>query len=438
MTTGTITRDFTVATMQQTVAYDPYGNPTTVTNNGTAPTGSYWWKDWSGTNSPPKPWVYRDLWRPFLQKNGTVKYFKKRVREPRLRDKYRQDNNYRCDIISWREPRLYKITQVNPFTGYPLTSQTRSVRAVFGAYLPPTATSLWNANNDIALIGKLREKIAGSDFNMAVTLGEAGESVKMIFAAATKIRKALMALKKGNVGGAVRHLISDKSQRRPLNIKKTLGDNWLELQYGWLPLLKDVQGAAEFLAQHYEFPHIMEFRVRLRKAYSYQLPLQPIVAGNNYTCEGGTKAQLIAKLKERDVVKLSGLIDPASLVWELLPYSFVADWFIPIGNYLAARGLAQATTGTFVKTITTRNKYEVRNVDHGPSWLTEPDPDYSYLQIGVVRTVTSSLTVPLPNVKPLSEVLSWKRAANSIALLQNAFGSTPSDRWSDRSVRFRR
>jgi len=29
-----------------------------------------------------------------------------------------------------------------------------------------------------------------------------------------------------------------------------------------------------------------------------------------------------------------GLYDPLSVAWELVPFSFVADWFIPIGTYL--------------------------------------------------------------------------------------------------------
>ena len=31
-----------------------------------------------------------------------------------------------------------------------------------------------------------------------------------------------------------------------------------------------------------------------------------------------------------------GLTNPLQLAWELLPFSFVADWFVPIGAYLSA------------------------------------------------------------------------------------------------------
>lgn len=29
-----------------------------------------------------------------------------------------------------------------------------------------------------------------------------------------------------------------------------------------------------------------------------------------------------------------GLTNPAAIAWELVPFSFVVDWFIPIGNFL--------------------------------------------------------------------------------------------------------
>jgi len=31
-----------------------------------------------------------------------------------------------------------------------------------------------------------------------------------------------------------------------------------------------------------------------------------------------------------------GLINPAEVAWELTPWSFVVDWFIPVGNFLEA------------------------------------------------------------------------------------------------------
>jgi hypothetical protein len=54
----------------------------------------------------------------------------------------------------------------------------------------------------------------------------------------------------------------------------------------------------------------------------------------------------IANQTVRRAVAL-GVANPASIAWELVPYSFVVDWFVPVGNTLEAM---TATAGLdFVK-----------------------------------------------------------------------------------------
>jgi len=31
-----------------------------------------------------------------------------------------------------------------------------------------------------------------------------------------------------------------------------------------------------------------------------------------------------------------GLVNPAEIVWEMMPYSFIADWFVPIGPWIGS------------------------------------------------------------------------------------------------------
>jgi hypothetical protein len=49
-----------------------------------------------------------------------------------------------------------------------------------------------------------------------------------------------------------------------------------------------------------------------------------------------TKVYLEYTLGSSSLQHLSstGIADPLLLAWELLPWSFVADWFLPVGNYL--------------------------------------------------------------------------------------------------------
>jgi hypothetical protein len=56
-----------------------------------------------------------------------------------------------------------------------------------------------------------------------------------------------------------------------------------------------------------------------------------------------------------------GLLNPASLVWELVPWSFVVDWFCPIGpvlNAMTAPAGLTFVTGTLSCKVTQKGSYE--------------------------------------------------------------------------------
>jgi hypothetical protein len=113
-------------------------------------------------------------------------------------------------------------------------------------------------------------------------------------------------------------------------------------------------------------------------------------------------------------------MDPLAVAWELVPWSFVIDWAIPISNYLAARGLASALgSGTYIQT-----SYEQWQADGpafaGPDWQIHSvynAKDFHLQGWYVNRVILSSLSVPLPECKPLNRIASWKHAANGLALL---------------------
>jgi len=65
----------------------------------------------------------------------------------------------------------------------------------------------WSANDEIALISKLREKLYGSDFNLAVFGAELNQSLRMIGDTAIRVAKSLHYAKRGDIRGAARSLL---------------------------------------------------------------------------------------------------------------------------------------------------------------------------------------------------------------------------------------
>jgi hypothetical protein len=209
-------------------------------------------------------------------------------------------------------------------------------------------------------------------------------------------------------------LVASGGLGQRLIVDAEIAKRWLELQYGWLPLLKDIYGGAEFLAHHLNVP--LQRRYRVSRIVNGRAETAAPVNAKFKRAWCQDLVQIIAIVSEKDVTQLAGLQDPASVAWELLPWSFVADWFIPIGSWLSSRGLAGALEGTFI-TTRTRKGYAADPVPTLHSYPYSFETPYEYREVTVSRRVTTELQVPLPSFRPLNKVLSWKRAANAVALI---------------------
>lgn len=380
---------------------------------GTANKGSYKFRTHSGSDYPVAP---ARTWTDRYFRTPDGRWHKRRTYAAPPKRSRIEDHPYYMQISMYTDSEM----RLNYYTGVDRhydSSQNGSYKSMIGSSFTVT-NGTWDGNDDIALLGKLREKVAGSDFNAGVFLGEGREALSMIANSAIQIRKALSAVKRLDLVAAARALrVSPKRYHGQKMTEKEISGRWLELQYGWLPLVNDAYGAAQFLAHHLSAPFVQSYKVRQRKVLVGYAPAW-VENAKSYTFTGTVHGQLIARLTEKDVVGLVGLKDPASIAWELTPYSFVVDWFIPIGNYLAARSLAQSVKGSFVKTVTTRRKYSCTGIESG-SWMTRvhTQPNYHEIFVRMDRTVSTTLSVPLPSFKTLDKVASWKRAANAISLL---------------------
>jgi hypothetical protein len=197
------------------------------------------------------------------------------------------------------------------------------------------------------------------------------------------------------------------------------------LQYGWKPLLHDAYSGAQFLAHQLSAPAVKRYTAVLTSASLKTAPLDTVSAGSYSGALLVTRKcsrQIIAFLSESNVSALTNLIDPLTVAWELMPYSFVVDWFAPIGSYLSARGLSSQITGEFVTThlfgLEKYGKPFVVNTDPNVIYSpldTFPFCKFTYLKMD--RYVATSLSVPVPQMRPLSSVPSWGKAENALALL---------------------
>lgn len=294
----------------------------------------------------------------------------------------------------------------------------------------------WSSNDDLALLERLREKVQGEGWNAGVMAAEAGQGLQLIAGAARDINRAYGQCRKGNFVGAWASLtglrkIPSHVQRRlrseNAHEAKVLAKNWLALQYGWKPLLADVHDAAAVLGHLLNTPLQRTVRASKKVKGSMSALAPYLMMDGSETVF--TRVSILARIREVSVPQLLGLTSPWDIIWEKAPFSFVADWFIPIGAWLSARGLQSSLEATYV--ISKKHHAECHNavkltspqagIDyHVPGFLLE---DFDYKWVGFTRTVSSDLFIPLPRLKPLGKWASWIHAANAVGLLITNFGS---------------
>ncbi len=205
--------------------------------------------------------------------------------------------------------------------------------SAYSAY-PPQADNLLNNLKNRSRTECLLKLRGGSNLELGVDLIESKKTLNMIAGRSIQVLEAYRAARRlqfgripGILGVPGRKI---KTGSSPANI-------WLEYQYGWKPLMGTIYDGAKLLDQGFRKPQLYsckspnaseEFKFqgdRFNSTYNY--------AGNVRVKTGVTYKVASAKT---DMFDAAGLLNPLSIAWELVPFSFVSDWFAPVGNVLAA------------------------------------------------------------------------------------------------------
>lgn len=141
---------------------------------------------------------------------------------------------------------------------------------------------------------------------------------------------------------------------------------WLELHFGWDPLVKDIHAAVVTLSK----PHPSIYLT----AKSQRVPINSDTGLISGTTRGTVVGSVRAKMGATVVVtnpnlflaSQLGLINPATVAWELVPFSFVLDWFGTVGQFLgqwtdfvgcSIEGPWYATRASITATYSTRENW---------------------------------------------------------------------------------
>jgi hypothetical protein len=233
---------------------------------------------------------------------------------------------------------------------------------------PSFGSGVYNANAEADAVRSLYRQIRAQHTQAlgGVFAGEIRQTVNLIMSPLKSISKITQAY-----GTAQRRVISAaaKSKRKRdltnsvggqvqvgSSTKKKLADNYLKWTFGVVPLMNDISDIAKIIQRTISDPPRTRFTAHGSAASSQETVLAPVSFGalrcsrrnvdraittvkyygaframDNATVEG-----VLPRLGK--IQQLSGftLRDFVPTVWNLIPYSFVADYFLNIGDVLEA------------------------------------------------------------------------------------------------------
>lgn len=358
----------------------------------------------------------------------------------------------RKDASGWRKPTDYNLTRENSaIHSSVVTEEVRDTvqETITTSYYYDGYQSSWRNSRptfyDEHLIDRAVSaallKLKDQKVNFGVAFGEYKETAELVSSVATRIAKGVRAFRSKNPrlwGQVVKNQRGVGRFRNP-DGTYTLGkvgripQAWLEHQYGWNPLMNDVKGACEALSSKTSGGH--PFRVCVKARANSPLNQTSVGYATNHNM---SQLRLVRTGKNFCFVRLDyelnspllavfsslGLTNPLEIAWELLPYSFVIDWFVPVGDWL--RTLDADFGWRFISGTTTQG---YSYVTEGSGVISKPSGSS---EVGSTGYVTSrqdvfsfsrsvNATSPRAGFPTFKNPLSVGHLANSLSLLLNAF-----------------
>jgi len=269
-----------------------------------------------------------------------------------------------------------------------------------------------------SLYNKIRSDIRGSEVNLGTMLGEYAESAETFLQIAE------------TVASRGRNLVRrHPTIRGAKSVEKTLASAHLQWTYGMKPLAQDLgQSAAEIKVGVQTKPPYLEGVVKRkdRVQYSaYKNPNTTIAPTLQAKVEGIREVRMRTKYRATynsngflQTLAAHGLLNPLSVAWELMPYSFVIDWFFNVGEGLASLDNYLIFSNLSVIDSTSNRTYEYITPVSSP-YITGNPTMFRYSRTDNRSSPTGISMIVSPAYKPGR---SMGHFLNGLALLSMARG----------------
>jgi hypothetical protein len=187
-------------------------------------------------------------------------------------------------------------------------------------------------------------KIGDQKVNLAENLATMGQTARLLGDSAKTLANFLEVVYRDKAFRP--YLRSNLRDLGRKGIPKSIADRYLEYVYGWKPLMQDVHALYKLATGKAGNALLLNAR--------HSCTQQALGGTNRFNAVSYNCMTILGPVDETATVRCSlwaeidpnwvglralnqlGLLNPASLAWELVPWSFVVDWLVPIGPVLEA------------------------------------------------------------------------------------------------------
>lgn len=263
-------------------------------------------------------------------------------------------------------------------------------------------------------------KVLQPTAQMLVTAGEAGKTLGML-------RRPLSSLVNLAQQGITRGLKSSGRRGDPKAVSQAFSSAWLEARYGWRPLMLEVDNILEALGKQAQ----ERYTARARRSQSDDLT-STFVGRNEgitipFTVKTVRKATISAGVLYQHEIPLMDYIwgtrlsDIPLAAWDLVPYSFVVDWFVNVNTFIQAivpKGEVKYLA-TWIKEEVETSTLRSSGAATFSDWTTLRSP--ASAETLITKSVRRIPSIPPPGLvlrsNALASVFSDLRGVDSLALL---------------------
>lgn len=278
---------------------------------------------------------------------------------------------------------------------------------------------------------KALTKLKKQRVNLGVALAEAQQTANFVGDTALRLTKSATSLMAGKPKEAFARLGGANYRDYP--------KGWLGWNYAALPLLGDVYGSMQALSERQNLSDwVVTVKGVTRRVWTETLVFQnqPNVSGGTIFTDEimrgyFTRLDYIPDNTFLTAISSLGVSNPLEVLWEKIPFSFVIDWMVPVGDWISTFDAAYGwkfLSGSQTRRLEVKRKITPARLplSSGNRQLRE-EWEGNRRRLSIERSLYgSSPIVPAPRVK---NPLSLGHMANGLSLLTQVLNRASFARW---------